>query len=67
MATRGLWLGRNSRADDGMIERCNCPLAINTDRILGDRQLCPYPADGEDGLCSMCREVCLPILREVRR
>jgi hypothetical protein len=45
---------------------CDCPLARDAERILLDGRLCPYPVDGEDGLCAMCRFTCIPLLKELR-
>lgn len=36
--------------------RCDCPLE--------DEVHCERPADGEDGLCALCRELCADILAE---
>jgi hypothetical protein len=47
--------------------RCACPLAQAAERILHDDRLCAYPADGDDGLCSGCRVVCVPLLDEIQR
>jgi hypothetical protein len=44
-------------------DRCDCPLARDAERILQDGRLCLYPADGEDGLCAMCRFTCIPLLK----
>jgi hypothetical protein len=45
---------------------CECALARDAERILEDGRLCPYPVDGEDGLCAMCRFTCIPLLKELR-
>jgi hypothetical protein len=47
--------------------RCACPLAADAERILEDGRFCPYPVDGADGLCGMCRFLCLPLVKELRQ
>ena len=45
---------------------CACPLSRQAEEILQDGRLCPYPVDGEDGLCAMCHFICVPLLSELR-
>jgi len=42
--------------------RCDCPLLARSNEELGADVRCVYPVDGEDGLCSMCRAICLEIV-----
>jgi hypothetical protein len=60
-------MGREYPGEPRYDGRCACELSRNAERILGDGQLCPYPVDGEDGLCGMCRFLCLPLVRGLRR
>jgi len=63
-------LGRKYPGEDryepALDGRCDCPLAREAEAILQDSRFCPYPVDGEDGLCAMCRFVCVPLLKEMR-
>jgi hypothetical protein len=62
----GRWLARSGKDYPEVSGRCGCELSRNAERILQDGRSCPYPVDGEDGLCAMCRFTCLPLLKELR-
>jgi hypothetical protein len=61
----GRWLARTGR--EYPEPRCACPLALDAERILQDGRLCSFPPDGRDGLCSVCREECIPLVDAIQR